>query len=108
MRVMAVSASTLDEVFVDVWRQALLDRTGTVMIAGEAFPVQKMIRKHLLEVDFAFDGRHYRAIEQNPHTQSRWAQRARKGAKVMQFLESGRYLAVVVNGKITHYSRKQS
>jgi len=33
---------------------------------------------------------------------------ARKGAKVMQFLAGGRYLAVVADGKITHYgsSRK--
>jgi hypothetical protein len=40
-----------------------------------------------------------RGLEQNPETKSRWAAMARAGKKVMQFLEGGRYLAVVVDGR---------
>jgi hypothetical protein len=57
----------------------------------------------LRQVDFAFDGQELRGLEQNPETRSRWAQMARAGKKVMQFLSSGRYLAVVVDGKVTPY-----
>ena len=37
-----------------------------------------------------------RGLEQNPETASRWAQLARQGKKVMQFLQGRRYIAVVV------------
>jgi hypothetical protein len=57
----------------------------------------------LRQVDFAFDGQELRGLEQNPETRSRWAQMARAGNKVMQFLSRGRYLAVVVDGKVTPY-----
>jgi hypothetical protein len=46
-----------------------------------------------------------RGLEQNPDTKSRWAQMARSGKKVMQFIGEGRYLAVVVDGKVTLYAR---
>ena len=41
--------------------------------------------------------------EQNPETASRWAQLARQGKKVMQFLQQRRYVAVVVDGKVQFY-----
>ena len=46
-----------------------------------------------------------RGLEQNPKTASRWAKLAREGKKVMQFLDEGRYLAVVVDGKVQFYGR---
>jgi hypothetical protein len=42
-------------------------------------------------------------VEQNPSTNSRWAKLAREGKKVMQFLVDGRYVAGVVDGKVTLY-----
>ena len=39
----------------------------------------------------------FRGLEQNPDTKSRWAKMAPEGKKVMQFLEGGRYVAVVVD-----------
>jgi hypothetical protein len=42
-------------------------------------------------------------ILQNPETKSRWAQEARSGKKVMRFLGEGRYVANVVDGKVTLY-----
>lgn len=88
-----------------VCRQTLVDHVKEVSVCGRAYPVRRTAKRRLAQVDFEFDGVSYRALEQNPETASRWAQLARKGAKVMQFLSTGRYLAVVVDGKLTHYSR---
>ena len=107
MPFMAPSSNAFDEVLIEVWRQALVDRSSTVKIDGEFFPVRKTASKRLVEVDFTFDGQPHRGIQQNPNTKSGWAHLARKGAKVMQFLQGGKYLAVVVDGKVTHYSSKK-
>jgi hypothetical protein len=108
MPFMAASSKAFDDVLIEVWRQTLADRSSTVKIDGDYFPVRKTAGKRLVEVDFTFDGQHYRGLQQNPNTASRWANLARKGAKVMQFLQAGKYVAVVVDGKVTHYSRKKS
>ena len=96
---------TLEEAMVKVWRQALVERAAEVEFDGETFPVRETPRKHLREVDFVFDGQPLRGLEQNPKTESRWAQLARAGHKVMQFLSAGRYIGVVVDGKVTLYGR---
>ena len=57
-------------------------------------------------MDFVFDGNEIRGLEQNPETKSRWAQMARSGKKVMQFLTEGRYVANVVDGKMALYNRR--
>lgn len=57
------------------------------------------------QVDFTFDGNEIRGLEQNPQTKSRWAQMARSGKKVMQFLSEGRYVANVVDGEVTLYGK---
>ena len=57
-------------------------------------------------MDFVFDDEEIRGLEQNPDTKSRWAQMARSGKKVMQFLSGGRYVANVVDGKVTRYGRE--
>jgi hypothetical protein len=54
-------------------------------------------------VDFVFDGHEIRGLEQNPQTKSNWARLALSGRKVMQFLSDGRYIANVVDGKVTLY-----
>jgi hypothetical protein len=101
---MAKFASTLDEVLVAVWRQALVDGLKTVTLDSRSYPVRTTPNKKLRQVDFEYQGESFRGLEQNPKTKSRWAELARKGAKVMQFLQGGKYIAVVVNGKVTHYS----
>jgi hypothetical protein len=47
-----------------------------------------------------------RGLEQNPETSSRWAQLSRQGHRIMQFLSGGRYIANVVDGKVTLYARR--
>jgi hypothetical protein len=94
---------TLEEALVAVWRQALAEGLDSVELAGRRFPVLRTPRKGLRQVDFIFRGESLRGLEQNPQTASRWAKLAREGARVMQFLSSGRYVAVVVDGKVTTY-----
>ncbi len=99
---------TLEEAFIEVWRAALVEDARQVKLSGQTFPVRATPKKRLREVDFVFDGQELRGLEQNPETGSRWAQLARGGHKVMQFLSAGRYVANVVDGKVTSYSRDRS
>jgi hypothetical protein len=93
-----------DSAFIEVWRQALVESSRNVQLGNQSFPVRKTPGKRLRQVDFEVNGVAYRGLEQNPYTKSRWADLARKGAKIMQFLQSGKYLAAVADGKVTHYS----
>ena len=99
---------TLEETLVSVWRQVLVERAGVADIDGVKYPAVRTSTNRLWQVDFNFEGHPLRGIEQNPNTKSRWAQLARSGKRVMQFLDGGRYLAVVVDGKITLYSKAKS
>lgn len=94
----------LDEAFVDVWRQTLVEGKKIVAVAGNTYTVRKTPRHHLAQVDFELEGVGYRGLEQNSQTKSRWAKMAREGAKVMQFLRAGQYVAVVANGQVKYYS----
>jgi len=98
---------TLEEAMVKVWREALVEGATEVELDGKTFPVRETPRKRLREVDFVFEGQPLRGLEQNPKTDSRWAQLARAGHKVMQFLSAGRYIGVVVDGKVTLYGGKK-
>src|SRR5256885_16174648 len=92
----------LDEAMVSVWRQALVERAKRVKVGDVVYPVRSTAKRSLAQVDFEFAGRAIRGLEQNPATGSRWAEMARKGAKVMQFLIGGRYVAAGHDGKVTH------
>src|SRR5258708_21949875 len=94
---------TLEEVMVKVWRQARVEGAAEVELDGKTFTVRETPRKRLREVDFVFDGQPLRGLEQNPKTESRWAQLARAGHKVMQFLSAGRYVGNVADRKVTLY-----
>ena len=94
---------TLEEAMVEVWRQALVEGAESVELDGKTFAVRETPRKGLREVDFMFEGQAMRGLEQNPETKSRWAKMAREGGRVMQFLERGKYVAVVVDGKVHVY-----
>ena len=94
---------TLEEALVTVWWGALVEGAEEVELEGQRFAVRETPRKRLREVDFVFEGQKLRGLEQNPKTESRWAQLARAGHKVMQFLSAGRYIGNVVDGKVTIY-----
>jgi hypothetical protein len=95
--------STFERTLVEVWRQTLVENAKTVILGEELFRVQRTPKQGLRQVDFTFEGNEIRGLEQNPNTKSRWAQLARSGKNVMQFLSNGRYVANVMDGKVTMY-----
>ena len=98
--------ANFEETLISVWRQALVEDCETVTLDGVHYPVRATRRSKLREVDFRFEEQTLRGLEQNPNTNSRWAQLAREGKKVMQFLSDGRYIASVVDGKLQFYGRR--
>jgi hypothetical protein len=98
--------ATFEETLISVWRQALVEDRKTVTLEGVQYPVRPTSRSKLREVDFRFEEQTLRGLEQNPNTNSRWAQLAREGKKVMQFVSDGRYIANVVDGKLQFYGRR--
>jgi hypothetical protein len=96
-------ALSFEEALIEVWRQALVENSKFVELGIERYPVRRTPKRRLRQVDFVFEGNEIRGLEQNPQTKSRWAQLARSGKKVMQFLSEGRYVANVVDGKVTFY-----
>ena len=96
-------AASLEETLILVWRQVMVEDTKVVALGDEKFPIRRTSRSRLREVDFKFEGHELRGLEQNPETGSRWAELARRGKKVMQFLKRRRYIAVVVDGKVQFY-----
>jgi hypothetical protein len=97
---------SIEKVFIAVWRQSLAENADVIEIGTKRFPVTTSKVKHLRQVAFDFDGKSFMGIEQNPKTKSRWAAMARSGKKVMQFIQDGRYVAVVVDGKIVLYGKR--
>lgn len=90
-----------------MWRQVLVEDVKTVTLESGSYPIRRTSRSKLCQVDFRVENQILRGLEQNPNTGSRWAELARAGKKVMQFLDRGRYVANVVDGKVNFYGRKQ-
>lgn len=97
---------SLEQTLIEVWRQTLVENAKTVELGSERYPVRSTPKRGLRQVDFVFEGTEIRGLEQNPQTKSRWAQLARSGKKVMQFLSEGRYMANVVDGKVNFYGKR--
>jgi hypothetical protein len=76
-----------------------------VLVEGRSSPVTRTGGQRLRTVRFVMEGKEYQAIEQNPEKPSRWGKLAREGHRVVQFrdLASGKYVAVVVDGKVVEY-----
>jgi hypothetical protein len=94
------------ETLIAVWRRALVDEADVVKLGSERYLVTRSKAKMLRQVIFDVDGNSMIGIEQNPKTKSRWAQLARSGKKVMQFLQDHRYVAVVADGRVTLYGKR--
>jgi hypothetical protein len=98
--------TSLDNTLISVWRQAIVEYSEAVKLGSESYPVARSKAKRLRQVAFEFDGNTIMGIEQNPKTKSRWAAMARAGKKVMQFIQDGRYIAVVADGKVILYRKR--
>lgn len=99
--------SDLEETLISVWRQTLIKEQTSVTLSGKSYPVTRTSKLGLREVDFEFEGDTVRGLEQNPETTSQWAELAREGKKVMQFLDlnTGKYIANVADWKLKFYGR---
>jgi hypothetical protein len=95
---------SFEQALIKVWRQTLVENAKVVELGSARYPVRGTPKRGLRQVDFVFEGKEIRGLEQNPQTKSRWAQLARSGKKVMQFLSEGRYVANVVDRKVTLYA----
>ncbi len=80
---------------------------STVALEAKTYPVTRTGARRFRTVRFEMGGHEYQAIEQNAEKPSRWGQLVRQGHRVVQVrdLASGKYVAVVVDGKVTEYSR---
>jgi hypothetical protein len=99
---------SFEETLIAVWRQALVDEADVVKLGSERYLVTRSKAKLPRQVVFGVDGNSIIGIEQNPKTKSRWAAMARSGKKVMQFIQDGRYVAVVADGKVTMYGKSRT
>lgn len=78
-----------------------------MIIEGRKLRVSRTGSQRLRTVRFLMGGKEYQAIEQNPEKPSRWGKLAREGHRVVQVrdLTTQKYVAAVVDGKVTEYSR---
>ena len=97
---------SFEQTLIEVWRQTLVENANFVELGSERYPVRRTPKRGLRQVDFVFDGNEIRGLEQNRKTKSKWAQMARSGRKMTQFLSEGRYMANVVDGKVTLYGKR--
>ena len=94
---------TLGEVLISAWRQMLSEGRDDIELEGETYPVTVSKGKGLRMVEFDLGVYRMVGIEQNPKTESRWAELAREGNRIMQFRCNGRYVANVCEGKLLRY-----
>ena len=69
-------SASLDTALVSLWQQSLIDKKKTIDIDGASYPVRQTSKSKLKQIDFRFEGRELRSLEQNPNTKSRWAKMA--------------------------------
>jgi hypothetical protein len=68
-------SAELETMLVSVWQQSLIDKKKTVEVDNETYAVRQTAKSKLRQVDFRFEDRELRCLEQNPNTKSRWANR---------------------------------
>jgi hypothetical protein len=96
--------ATLEDAFLTVYQQFLIEHRKTVTLEDQTYTVQSAAKRDLKHIDFQFEGRELRGLEQNPDTKSRWA-KIRDRKETMHFLERGKYVVVVADGKVHLYPR---
>ena len=94
---------TLGETLISVWRQSLAEGMQEVDLENRHYPVGLFRAKKFKNVEFSYGEFSVIGIEQNPGTNSRWADLARQGKRIMQFRFQGRYVANVCEGELLRY-----
>jgi hypothetical protein len=83
-----------------------LTESETTLAAGTHIPSPEAKRNLFDKLGSCLTENTIVGIEQNPKTKSRWAQMAGSGKKVMQFIQDGRYVAVVADGKVGMFGKR--
>lgn len=99
---------TLGDALISVWQQALSEGRDNIELEGETYLLTVSRAKGLRMVEFNIGPYRIVGIEQNPRTDSRWAELARQGNRIMQFRCGGRYVANVCEGKLVRYPAWQA
>lgn len=97
---------TLEGALLRVWRSTMVEDAPAVELEGQAFPVRTTAKKRLREVDFVFHRQEFAGFGTKPGDRFPMGGTRPWGAQVMQFLSAGRYVANVVDGKVTRHGRK--
>ena len=89
------------------WVAEQMLQGSSVSLEGQTLKVDRTGSRRFRTVRFQMNGKNYQAIEQNAEKPSRWGKLARDGHRVVQVRDvaSGKYVAAVVDGKVTEYSR---
>lgn len=97
----------LDHSILQSVAEQMMADSAEALVEGKSYRVTRTGTLRLRTVRFEMWGRGYQAIEQNAEKPSRWGKLARDGHRVVQFRDvgSGKYVAVVVDGKVTEYGR---
>jgi hypothetical protein len=61
-------ATSLEEMLISVWQEALVENAKSVKLENRGFPVRRTSGSGLREVDFQFEEHKLRGLEQNPET----------------------------------------
>ena len=93
--------ANLEEYSLQIFK-ALFSKESEVEVTGEFFPINIFKSKKLRYVDLYG----FRFIEQNTAKSSKWAQRARDGAKIMWVFRGRSYFARVIDGSFTLLKKK--
>src|SRR5579859_6076458 len=96
-------SADLESTLLAVWQQALFDKKKSVEVDGETYPVRHPAKNKLRQVDFRFEDRELRGLEQNPNTKSRWEKIVMEGVKVLQFGAPGLSYAALVGATVHIY-----
>jgi hypothetical protein len=74
--------------------KALFEGKEEVKVNGQSYPIKTYSPSGVKHVDIS----NYRYLEQNPTKNSHWAEKARKGHKIMWILKDWEYIGLVHNG----------
>jgi hypothetical protein len=61
----------LEDAVLTAWPQSLVENKKTVTLGDHVFPVRSTVKRGLKQIDFRFEGRDLRGVEENPKTKSR-------------------------------------
>ena len=100
---MPATTGTLGDRLIEVWKQVLVDEREELTLDGDVFRVGRTRSQGLRTVAIRFREFAIEGIEQNPRKESRWAQLAQEGKRILQFRCGGAYVANVCEGALLRY-----